>query len=170
MPTWSGRLRSCNGNHEIQRIHSDDNTDGIVRWGWGMRTFIAIDFDGTIVEHRFPEIGKPVPGAIEWMKKFQEAGAELILWTMRSDVDERNYLSEAVGYCRDNGIRFEHVNQNPQDWTTSPKAYAHVYIDDSAACCPLRVMGTGARVVDWDIVGPVVMQEIALDATTVDGC
>ena len=47
--------------------------------------FIAIDFDGTIVDHRFPEIGKPVPGAFEWMKKFKEAGAKLILWTMRSD-------------------------------------------------------------------------------------
>ncbi len=46
---------------------------------------VAIDFDGTIVEHKFPEVGKPVPGAIEWMKKWQDAGAQLILWTMRSD-------------------------------------------------------------------------------------
>jgi len=47
--------------------------------------YICIDFDGTIVDHRFPEIGPPVPGAVEWMLRFQEAGAKLILFTMRSD-------------------------------------------------------------------------------------
>jgi len=47
--------------------------------------YICIDFDGTIVEHRFPDVGSPVPGALEWMIEFQEAGAKLILFTMRSD-------------------------------------------------------------------------------------
>ena len=129
--------------------------------------FIAIDFDGTIVDHRFPEIGEPNPGAIDWMKRFQEAGARLILWTMRSDGamkngDERPVLTEAVEYCRVNGVEFHGINENPQDWTTSPKAYAHTYIDDAALGCPLREnprMG-GRPFVDWDAVGPRVMEMI----------
>jgi len=134
---------------------------------------IAIDFDGTIVDHRFPDIGMPVPGAIEWMKRFQAAGAKLILFTMRSDLrseamsDEghkadRPYLTEAVEYCRAHGVEFWGVNENPEQgsWTLSPKPYAHVYIDDAAFGCPLREsprMG-GRPMVDWSAVGPAVMK------------
>ncbi len=53
-----------------------------------MSLYIAVDFDGTIVDHQFPEIGKAVPGAFDWLKRFKEAGATLILWTMRSDGQE----------------------------------------------------------------------------------
>ena len=101
---------------------------------------IAVDFDGTIVEHEFPKIGPAVPGAFEWMKKFQEAGAFLILWTMRSSGQlHGDVLSEAVAYCREQGVEFWDWNTNPHQytWTTSPKAYAHVYIDDAAIGCPL---------------------------------
>ena len=125
--------------------------------------FIAIDFDGTIVDHRFPEIGKPVPGAFEWMKKFKEAGADLILWTMRSDGQANgDVLTEAVKFCEDNGVVFDYINENPQNWTTSPKAYAHFYIDDRAFGCPLRKnprMG-GQPMVDWSKVGPTIMKAI----------
>ncbi len=128
--------------------------------------FIAIDFDGTIVDHRFPEIGEPNPGAIDWMKRFQEAGAKLILWTMRSDGagDGMNTLTEAVEYCRRNGVEFFGINGNAEQssWTNSPKAYAHTYIDDAAFGCPLREnprMG-GRPFVDWDAVGPRVMEMI----------
>jgi hypothetical protein len=128
--------------------------------------FVAIDFDGTIVDHRYPDIGSPVPGAIEWMKKFQEAGAQLILWTMRSgDRDDgTDPLAEAVEYCRSNGVEFFGVNRNPTQakWTRSPKAYAHCYIDDAAIECPLRDnprMG-GRPYVNWDIVGPRVLEMI----------
>ena len=48
-------------------------------------TYIAVDFDGTIVEHEFPDIGPPVPGAIESLKRFQDAGVKIILWTTRSN-------------------------------------------------------------------------------------
>jgi len=126
--------------------------------------FIAVDFDGTIVDHQFPGIGDPVPGAFEWLARFQEAGADLILWTMRSDGQQEcgDVLTEAVVYCRVMGIEFACVNENPQPWTTSPKAYAHVYIDDAAAGCPLRAnprMG-GRPYVDWDQIGPYVMRLI----------
>ena len=122
--------------------------------------FIAIDFDGTLVDHRFPDIGEPVPGAIEWCKRFQEAGAKLILWTMRSDGQaDGDVLSQAVQFCLDSGLEFDFVNEHPQDWTTSPKAYAHVYIDDAAYGCPLRrnPKAGGRSYVDWDVVGPDVL-------------
>jgi hypothetical protein len=126
---------------------------------------IAIDFDGTIVEHEYPEIGAPVPGAIRWMKEFQQAGAKLILWTMRSDSEKSGpTLTQAVDYLRSNGIELFGVNGNPSQnaWTASPKAYAHLYIDDAACGCPLResaAMG-GRAMVDWDVVGPLVMQKL----------
>lgn len=90
---------------------------------------IAIDFDGTIVTHEYPEIGRPVPGAIETMKEFIARGDKLILWTMRSGES----LDDAVRYCENNGIIFWGINENPEQhkWTSSPKAYAHVYIDDA---------------------------------------
>ena len=124
---------------------------------------IAIDFDGTICDHIFPGIGKPVPGAVKWIKEFQEEDAILVLWTMRSDGQEDgDVLTEAVEYCKSQGIIFDHINENPQDWTTSNKAYAHVYIDDAAFGCPLKENPRwgGRPYVDWDIVGPAVLDMI----------
>ncbi len=126
--------------------------------------YIAIDFDGTIVEHKYPDIGNPVPGAIEWMKRWQSAGAKLILYTMRSDGSDGPTLTQAVEYCRRHGIEFYGVNSNPTQakWTQSPKAYAHVYVDDAAFGCPLRdAFSTDRPMVDWEVVGPAVMQKLA---------
>lgn len=124
---------------------------------------LAIDFDGTIVDHRFPRVGLPAPGAIEWMRRFQDLGAKLILWTMRSDSreDGGNYLSEAVEHCRKYGIEFWGVNGNPEQasWTGSPKAYAHLYIDDAAFGAPLiHPEGFARPCVDWATVGPKVVE------------
>lgn len=126
-------------------------------------TTIAVDFDGTLVTHDFPRIGRAVPGAFEWLQKFQEAGATLILWTMRSDGDAHgDVLTDAVNFCREHGVEFDSVNSNPQDWTTSPKIYADIYIDDRAFGCPLRrLRRDGAPpYVWWQIVGPAVLQQI----------
>jgi hypothetical protein len=119
---------------------------------------IAVDFDGTIVDHAYPDIGKPVPGAIKWLRRWQELGAKLILWTMRSDGQHcGDVLTQALEFCRSHGIEFYGVNSNPdQDWSSSPKAYAHVYVDDAAFGCPLAEnprLG-GRMYVDWDIAGP----------------
>lgn len=127
---------------------------------------IAIDFDGTIVDHCFPDVGAPVPGALYWMKRFKELGAQLILWTMRSNDREKNgsVLTDAVKYCESNSVTFIGVNQNPNQhrWTSSPKVYAHIYIDDAALGCPLHEnprMG-GRPYVDWDAVGPAVEKRL----------
>lgn len=116
---------------------------------------VAIDFDGTIVGHCYPEIGPLVPGAIETMLEMQAAGYKLILWTMRSDDStDGAVLTAAVNFCKSYGIEFWGVNNNPKqkEWTSSPKAYARAYIDDAALGCPLRDHPS-ARVtrpcVDW---------------------
>ena len=119
--------------------------------------YIGLDFDGTVVDHRYPEIGEPVPGAIKWLKRFQRSRARIILFTMRSNSRDTGYLTEAVLYLEKNGIRLFGVNRNPDqdEWTTSPKAYAHIYIDDSGFGCPLvQPKGFARPCVDWKIVGP----------------
>lgn len=69
---------------------------------------IAIDFDGTIVEHRYPSIGRELPFAIDTLKKLQEEGHRLILWTVR----EGRLLDEAVEFCRERGVEFYAVNRD----------------------------------------------------------
>lgn len=110
---------------------------------------IAIDFDGTIVEHKYPAIGAPIKGAIETIKELQARGHKIILWTMRSGKE----LDEAVAYLQENGITPWSVNQNPeQDWSTSPKAYAQIYIDDAALGCPLEKKCFDRPMVYWPAV------------------
>jgi hydroxymethylpyrimidine pyrophosphatase-like HAD family hydrolase len=91
---------------------------------------IAIDFDGTIVEHRYPEIGKILPFAFETLKQLQEEGHNLILWTYRAG----DMLDKAVGFCEENGMEFYAVNQNyPEEgnhFDGSRKILADIYIDD----------------------------------------
>lgn len=92
---------------------------------------LAIDFDGTIVEHKYPEIGKENLFAFETLKQLQKQGHKLILWTYRCG----EKLNEAVEYCRKNGIEFYAVNKNyPEEKFNedeiSRKIYADVYIDD----------------------------------------
>ncbi|MCG9970054.1 BT0820 family HAD-type phosphatase [Christiangramia crocea] len=91
---------------------------------------IAVDFDGTIVENRFPEIGKPILFAFESLIKLQDEGHRLILWTYRHG--ER--LEEAVHFCQKNGLEFYAVNKSyPEeefDHTISRKILADIFIDD----------------------------------------
>ncbi len=60
---------------------------------------IAVDFDGTLVENRYPEIGKPILFAFETLQKLQEEGHQIILWTYRSGIK----LQEAVDFCESKG-------------------------------------------------------------------
>ena len=91
---------------------------------------IAVDFDGTIVEHKYPAIGPQRPFAFDTLRALQEKGHRLILWTYRS----KESLAEAVKYCNDNGLWFYAVNKNyPEEkWNAedSRKILANLYIDD----------------------------------------
>lgn len=91
---------------------------------------IAVDFDGTIVEHRFPDIGRIRPFAFETLQALQKKKHRLILWTHRSG----RQLNEAVEFCRLNGFEFYAVNKNyPEekwDENDSRKILADIYIDD----------------------------------------
>jgi hypothetical protein len=91
---------------------------------------IAVDFDGTIVDHEYPAIGKEKLFAFQTLKELEKLGARLILWTFRAGKE----LDEAVEYCKKNGIEFYAVNSNyPEeifDGTMSRKIDADIYIDD----------------------------------------
>lgn len=102
---------------------------------------IIVDFDGTCTTHDFPRIGKNI-GAVPVLKKLVEKGHKLIIFTMRSDDDKdktKNYLTQAVKWFEENEIPLYGIQKNPTQiaWTTSPKAYGQMYIDDAALGCPL---------------------------------
>ena len=91
---------------------------------------IAVDFDGTIVEHAYPAIGKEMLFAFATLKALQDKGHKLILWTFRVG----DTLDEAVDYCKQNGIEFYAVNKSyPEEEYThivSRKINADIFIDD----------------------------------------
>lgn len=120
--------------------------------------YVAVDFDGTLFEHKYPAIGNVIPAGIYSCRRFQELGAKLILLTMRSD----QYLEDAVKACANHGLEFTFVNDNPNqlNWTNSRKVYANKYVDDNAAGTPLIYPHEGRPYVDWNVVGPIVVEEI----------
>lgn len=92
--------------------------------------YIAVDFDGTIVEHEYPEIGREIPFATETLKALQKDGHMLILWTYRAG----KYLDEAVEFCRKRGVEFYAINASDPmekfDDSMSRKINADMFIDD----------------------------------------
>lgn len=97
---------------------------------------IAIDFDGTMVKHKYPAVGEELPNAVDTMLELQRLGHKLILFTMRSGKE----LTDAVNWCKSKGIELYGINENPTQasWTASRKVYAELYIDDAALGCPLK--------------------------------
>lgn len=102
---------------------------------------IAVDFDGTIVEDSFPDIGKPKQEIINWLKNSKEKGCKLILWTCRSNnikVENKGALDIAVTYCKEVlGLEFDAVNENLKEvkekWDNDTrKVLADYYLDDKA--------------------------------------
>ena len=93
---------------------------------------IAVDFDGTIVEHRYPEIGKEIPFAIDTLKMLIKDHHRVILWSVR----EGKLLEDAVNWCKERGVEFYAVNRDyPEESTEnnqhfSRKLKADVWIDD----------------------------------------
>ena len=92
---------------------------------------IAVDFDGTIVEHRYPKIGEEIPFATETLKILAQERHKLILWTVREGV----LLEEAIEWCRQRGVFFYSVNKDyPEEEKShngfSRKLKADLFIDD----------------------------------------
>lgn len=118
-----------------------------------MNIKIAVDFDGTIVEHEYPKIGKEKLFAFRTLKELEKQGASLILWTFRTGKE----LDEAIEYCRNNGLEFYAVNRNyPEeimDETVSRKINADIYIDDK------NLGGFPGWSEVWQFLNPYEMQE-----------
>ena len=129
---------------------------------------INIDFDGTCVTHDFPRVGKEI-GAVPVLKRLVENGHQLILFTMRSDRKDKKetndptiqdvtgeFLTDAVNWFKKNNIPLYGIQTNPtqHNWTTSPKSYAELMIDDSSLGCPLRydLQVSERPFVDWKAV------------------
>ncbi len=115
---------------------------------------IAVDFDGTIVEHEYPAIGKEKLFAFQTLRELNKRGARLILWTFRTG----NELEEAVDFCRKNGIEFYAVNRNyPEevyDESVSRKIDADIFIDDK------NVGGFPGWSAVWQMLNPYEIQQM----------
>ncbi len=113
---------------------------------------VSLDFDGTVVTHDYPRVGKDV-GAVPVLEQICDAGHKIILFTMRGD---NCYLQDAVDWFEINNIPLYGINTNPtqSSWTTSPKALADLIIDDTALGAPLKYDSELSKrpFVDWNIV------------------
>lgn len=94
---------------------------------------IAVDFDGTLCENRWPYIGTPHYDLIDWIKQLREHGHRIILWTCREGMP----LVDAIVWCADHGLFFDAVNDNLEDHKrqfggNSRKILADFYVDDKS--------------------------------------
>jgi len=118
---------------------------------------LGIDFDGTCVTHAYPKVGRFI-GAESVLTDLVSKGHKLILYTMRSGRE----LDDAVEWFNSNKIPLWGVNHNPEQhlWTSSPKVYAQLYIDDAALGIPLLDGLSGERpFVDWTAVRYLLLQK-----------
>ena len=91
----------------------------------------AVDFDGTLCEENYPNIGKPHLDRIKYLIRLQKEGNKLVLWTCRCG----EYLNEAVEWCKNHGLTFDAINENlperiEQYGGDCRKLSADYYIDD----------------------------------------
>lgn len=125
-------------------VYSEEN-DNILDW---CTPIIAVDFDGTVVEHDYPRVGQNVPHAVRVLKRLVESRYRIILNTMRSGEE----LDDAIEWFRENGIQLFSVGKDPGQfkWTTSNKCFAEFYIDDRNVGGPMiDPEGFSSPVVDW---------------------
>ena len=120
---------------------------------------IAVDFDGTIVTHEYPKIGKEIPFAIDTLKRLQSDGHhQLILWSVREGI----YLDEAIEFCRERGLEFYAINSNYPEAeridNQARKVSAELFIDD-------RNLG---GLPDWGVIYRMIMNGKFFDPITND--
>lgn len=113
---------------------------------------ISLDFDGTVVKHRYPDVGEDI-GAVPVLLALQANGHQFILNTMRDNHScNRNCLKEAADWFAKHKLNLVGINCNPwqKSWTDSPKLYAPIYVDDAALGAPLKWDVPGERpFIDW---------------------
>ena len=120
------------------------------------KLIVGLDFDGTLVKHAYPDIGEDI-GAFPILKKYAKH-CKYILFTMRSG----ETLEAAVEYINRMGIALYGINKNPSQkcWTSSPKAYCHLYIDDAALGAPLIRPLDGRPYINWHTADTMLGQAI----------
>lgn len=108
---------------------------------------IAVDFDGTLCKHRYPEIGEPLSLGIEFLKDLQKKGAKLYLDTMRSGKE----LEEAITWCKARGLEFDSIGPHKSQfrWTKSSKCHGDYAIDDRSIGVPVIYDELGRPYIDW---------------------
>ncbi|MBQ9651534.1 MAG: hypothetical protein IJV13_04905 [Prevotella sp.] len=115
---------------------------------------IAVDFDGTIVTHEYPNIGKELPFAVETLRQLQRDGHKIILWSVR----EGSLLEEAIEWCRARGLEFYASNRDYPEETHHDKHYsrklkAELFIDD-------RNLG---GLPDWGTIYRMIHEKLSLE-------
>lgn len=129
---------------------------------------IYLDFDGTVVEHAYPRVGRCNFGSFEVIKKLQDSGHEIILNTYRADCNDGT-LEKALKILNEDYWMMV-KDRNNRDFTLKPitnytKNKIHpdvfdwdlikkndvLFIDDIAHKIPLKksVM-VDDDMVDWD--------------------
>lgn len=129
---------------------------------------LYLDFDGTVVEHNFPGIGRCNFGCMEVIKKLQDAGFEVILNTVRSEIEDKSSLNRALKYLNEDAWMFVKDLSHPYFAlqpikSTENKIHPHpfdintvlesglLYIDDIATNIPLKPCKMiPGNMVDWD--------------------
>ena len=109
---------------------------------------VVLDFDGTVVEHAYPMVGKELPHCIETLKRWQEKyGVTYILCTMRPTP----LLKDAVEWFQNHDIKLFGIQKHPtqEEWTDSTKTHGRWMIDDRNVGQPLALDSRGIPCVDW---------------------
>ncbi len=95
----------------------------------------CVDFDGTLCEHKFPDIGEPIQETINLVKNLKREGHKLIFWSCRNGI----YVEKAIEWCKNQGIEFDAINEDLPEikeqldsfgGSKSVKVFANYYIDD----------------------------------------
>jgi len=120
---------------------------------------VGVDFDGTCVTHEYPEVGKDI-GAVPVLKQLVKNGHQLILFTMRGNADG-GMIQDAIDWFKDNDIPLYGINKDPTqwEWTSSPKAYCNLYIDDAALGVPLIYPYGERPYVNWNVVHDILVSQ-----------
>ena len=118
---------------------------------------IAVDFDGTIVEDRYPQIGPMVPTAREVLRRYRELGGQIILWTCRTGAD----LANACLFLAHNGIKVDAINSHiPERLEMFKREYPHIP-DCDVECrkipADMYIDDRNPGGVDWEMVAEMLM-------------